>query len=113
MTRRILQYLAFIALSVGAFVVGAVVLPGLFASGWAFLVGWVASGIWLAVLSRRWTTTNHARRVATMHALNAQSMMLAGECAQPWEDNTGAHLCVRPYSHTGPHSCGICEEITR
>ena len=102
----------FIALSVGAFLVGAVVLPGLIASGWMFAAGWAASGIWLYAFARKRYTEASLAYAANMHALRAQSMMIAGECAMPWVDGE-PHLCVRPYGHTGPHVCGICPDVTR
>jgi len=36
------------------------------------------------------------------------NMVVAGECAHLWHDEE-FHLCVRPFEHTGPHVCGVCE----
>lgn len=79
----------------------------------AYLIGWLASGYWLRFISGRRYTDEDMQRVSTLHAIHAQSMMIVGECAVPWRDENGAHLCVRPYEHRGTHTCGLCAEITR
>ncbi|WP_295012510.1 hypothetical protein [uncultured Microbacterium sp.] len=111
--RRAVHYLVFLTITVGAFLVGAVVLPSFVSSGWTFLVGWIASGAWLYWFAKRRISVDVAAHRETMHAIRAQAMLLASECAVPWRDGEHACLCVRPYGHTGPHLCGICEDVTR
>lgn len=90
-------------------VLGGSLVPILFAFG----VGFAGSGYYLTNIARRRFTDADVQRVADDHAMMAVSMLYAGECAMPWRDHDGAHLCVRPEAHTGPHVCGICEEVTR
>lgn len=110
MLRRIVQVVTFFVLTLAAFVAGVAWIPALVASGYIFLVGWVASGIWIMVISRRYIKRSDATRSAHIHAVRATTLLIAGGCAHPWCDNTGAHLCVRPYEHRGPHACGYCVE---
>lgn len=110
--RRLAQIATFTALTIAAFVVGAVLLPTIFAAGWGWIVGWIAAVVWITVISRR-VTLAEAAHTATLHALRVQAMMISGECATPWRNGDAACLCVRPYGHTGPHTCGICEDIAR
>ena len=114
MLRRIVQVVTYFVLTLAAFVAGVAWIPALVSSGYIFLVGYIASGVWIMVISRRYIKRTDAARGAHQHALHALSMMTAGECAFPWLDGDGAHLCVRPYDHRGPHVCGICDEaVTR
>ena len=120
--RRVLHVIAFVLVVVGLVVatiaiVGEAmssILGGSFMVALvAYLIGWGASGYWLHVIVRRRLTPADAARAANEHAARAQVMLLAGECAVPWRDKGGAHLCVRAYDHTGPHQCGICEDVAR